>query len=60
MLSTWHDDDYGGGTLELPEAATRPGPALELRVVPLDDGGTLALWLTEWGEVLRVATVGRA
>lgn len=61
MEHTWYDDtELDGGTLEIDERYTAPGPGLELRVVVVDGCRVEALWLTEEGRVLREARVGVA
>ena len=58
---TWFDLSWRHGVLELPEALTAPGPALELHVeTDIGSGETLAWWTTAAGDILRVAAVGLA
>jgi hypothetical protein len=58
---TWFDLSWRHGVLELPEALTAPGPALELHMeTDLGTGETIAWWTTDAGEILRVEAVGRA
>lgn len=61
MDHTWYDDkELDGGTPEIHEHHTAPGPALELRAVVVDGCRVKGLWLTEEGRVLREARVGQA
>jgi hypothetical protein len=58
---TWFDLSWRHGVLELPDALTAPGPALELHMeTDLGTGETLAWWTTDAGDILRVAPVGLA
>jgi hypothetical protein len=58
---TWFDLSWRHGVLELPEALTAPGPALELHLeTDMGFGETLAWWTTAAGDILRVEAVGLA
>jgi hypothetical protein len=59
--ANWFDLSWRHGVLELPEALTAPGPALELHLeTDIGSGETLAWWTTDAGDILRVAPVGLA
>lgn len=57
----WHDDAQGGGVLEIHEATTRPGPAVQLELIrSSDDDRLAAFWVTADGMDLGLAVVGLA
>jgi len=57
---TWFEVGPSYGVLELDEAVTAPGPALELHVLMSERIGLVAWWSTERGETLGFVEVGRA
>lgn len=56
----WHDLGLDAGVLELHEAMTAPGPALELHVERNPWGELRACWLDDRGRRLGWAAVGEA
>jgi len=58
--SAWFDLAPDYGVLELHEAVTAPGPALELHVVRSEPSHLVAWWTTERGETLRFVDAGQA
>lgn len=56
----WHDYGSEAGVLELHEAMTKPGPALELQLFRGEGGRLVALWVTADGDDLGMAEVGIA
>jgi len=55
----WFDLEQDHGVLELDQALTTPGPALEMDV-HLTEDGVIAFWLTDAGTMLRPVEVGEA
>jgi len=58
--SVWLDLAPDYGVLELDEAVTAPGPALELHVVRSQRAGVVAWWTTDAGRTLGFVEVGDA